>query len=122
MKLQAERPQGEYAITAYGSGFVSVNGTRYGASLIVGHNRLILNWPLSHLDELVPEHLAGLDEGCDVLLLGTGIQQRFPPRGVLRALTDKRIGVDVMDTAAACRTYNVLLAEGRAVVAALIVE
>ena len=122
MKLQTERPQGQNAITAYGPGFVTINAQIYRHSLIVGHDRLLLDWPVAKLDDLTSEHLAGLDHNCDVILLGTGAKQRFPQRAILQPLLAKRIGVEVMDTAAACRTYNVLLAEGRAVVAALIIE
>ena len=122
MKLQAERPQGNNAITAYGAGFVTINGQRHEHSLIVGHDRLQQNWPVKSIDDLSSEHLTGLDQGCDVVLMGTGARQKFPQRSILRPLLDKRIGVEIMDTAAACRTYNILLAEGRAVVAALIIE
>ena len=122
MKLQVERPQGQNAITAYGPGFVTINAQTYRHSLIVGHDRLLPDWPVAKPEDLSSEHLAGLDQGCDVVLLGTGAKQRFPPRGILQPLLAKRIGVEIMDTAAACRTYNILLAEGRAVVAALIIE
>ena len=122
MKLQAERPQGQYAITAYGPGFVTIDTRIHRHSLIVGHDRLLAEWPVSSVEALSAEHLSGLDQGCDVILLGTGARQRFPQRAVLQPLLAKRIGVEIMDTAAACRTYNILLAEGRAVVAALIVE
>jgi uncharacterized protein len=122
MKLQTEQPQGLNAITAYGPGFVTINGQTHHNSLIVGHDRLILDWPVATLDSLTSEHFDGLNKGCDVILLGTGTKQRFPQRSILRPLIEKRIGVEVMDTAAACRTYNVLIAEGRAVVAALIIE
>lgn len=122
MKLDAERPQGHNAITAYGAGFVTINGLDYRRSLTVGHDRLPAEWPVSRIEDLSREHLAGFEQGCDVVLLGTGLRQRFPERSLLRPLLEKRIGVEIMDTAAACRTYNVLLAEGRAVVAALIIE
>ena len=122
MKLQAERPQGQNAITAYGPGFVTINAQTYRHSLIVGHDRLLPDWPITDIADLTSEHLVNLNQNCDVILLGTGAKQRFPQRPVLQPLQAKRIGVEVMDTAAACRTYNVLLAEGRAVVAALIIE
>ena len=122
MKLHAERPQGPNAITAFGPGFVTINGRMHQASLIVGHDRLPADWPVAKLEDLSDEHLSGFDRGCDVILLGTGARQRFPRRSILRPLLERRIGVEVMDTAAACRTYNILLSEGRAVVAALIIE
>lgn len=122
MKLQAERPLGQYAITAYGQGFVTVNAQTYHNSLIVGHDRLQAEWQVQSIDELNSDHLLALVGTGDVILLGTGTRQKFPQRSILRPLLVKRIGVEIMDTSAACRTYNVLLAEGRAVVAALIVE
>ena len=122
MKLQAERAQGQNAITAYGAGFVTVNGQIHRHSLIVGHDRLVPDWPIARIEELKSDDLLALAHDCDVILLGTGARQRFPQRNILASLFDKRVGLEVMDTAAACRTYNVLLAEGRAVVAALIVE
>jgi uncharacterized protein len=122
MKFHAERPQGPNAITSFGPGFVIINGQTHQSSLIVGHDRLLPDWPVAKLEDLASEHLSGLDQGCDVVLLGTGARQRFPQPSVLRFLFEKRIGVEVMDTAAACRTFNILLAEGRAVVAALIIE
>jgi uncharacterized protein len=122
MKLNAERPQGHNTITAYGPGFVTINGQSYSHSLVVGHDRAPTAWPVASIDLLRSEHLAGLEQNCDVILLGTGTRQRFPDRTILHPMLKKLIGIEVMDTAAACRTYNVLLAEGRAVVAALIVE
>jgi len=121
MKLNAEHPQGLNAITAYGPGFVVINGQMHERSLIVGHDHLPTDWPVARLDDLTSEHLAGLEQNCDVILLGTGARQRFPAPSILRPLLEKRIGVEVMDTEAACRTYNILLSEGRAVVAALII-
>ena len=122
MKFHVERPQGPNAITAFGPGFVTINGQTHQSSLIVGHDRLVTNWPVAKLEDLAYEHLTGLYQGCDVILLGTGTRQRFPQPSILRFLFEKRIGVEVMDTAAACCTFNILLAEGRAVVAALIIE
>lgn len=122
MKLQAERAQGQNAITAYGAGFVTINGQTHRHSVIVGHDRLVPDWSIARIEDLKSEDLLALAHDCDVVLLGTGARQRFPQRTVLSPLFDRRLGVEVMDTAAACRTYNVLLAEGRAVVAALIVE
>ena len=66
------------------------------------------------------QQVAALD--CPIVLLGTGARQRFPATQLLRPLLERGVGVEVMDSFAACRTYNILMAEGRAVVAALIVE
>ena len=73
--------------------------------------------------DLTAAHLAPLAAiACDVLLLGTGERLRFPAAAILRPLIEARVGVEMMDTAAACRTYNILVAEGRKAAAALIVE
>ena len=123
MKLHADTYSSQNTVTAYGSGFVAINGRRYERSLIVTPDSLDPEWPAATLDELRAEHLAPLAaSGCDVVLLGTGARQRFPSPAILRPMIEARIGVEVMDTAAACRTYNVLMAEGRKVVAVLIVE
>ena len=122
MKIQAERAQGHNAVSAYGAGFVTINGETYRRSLVVGHDRLEPGSRWADVAALHSGDLLALARNCDVILLGTGRQQRFPPRSVLLPLLKQRLGVEVMDTAAACRTYNVLLAEGRAVVAALIIE
>ncbi len=122
MKIQAERPQGQNVVTAYGPGFVTINAQTHHDSLIIGHDRVLLHWPVKSVSELNVTDLSGLEKNCDVILLGTGLRQVFPPRAILTSLMRDRIGIEVMDTAAACRTYNILLAEGRAVIAALIIE
>lgn len=123
MKLQPKIAVGQYAITGQGPDYVSINGQRHERSLIVGPRHLKADWPVARLEELKAEHLADISrEDCDILLLGTGQRQRFPAPSVLKPLIDARIGVEIMDTAAACRTYHILTSEGRAVMAALIVE
>ena len=85
--------------------------------------RLIVPWPcaaFTDLDEAAFAHLAGL--GVEILLLGTGRTHRFPHPSITRPLLDRRIGLEVMTTDAACRTYGFLVSEGRNVAAALIVE
>ena len=123
MKLHPDTPSGQNTITACGTGFIAVNGRRHQHSLVVAPDRLDPQWPVSALDQLHAGDLADLAGGeCDVLLLGTGARQHFPAPEVMRALFQARIGVEVMDTPAACRTYNILMAEGRRVVAALILD
>lgn len=85
--------------------------------------QLFADWPVDSLDALSSDHLAQIaDLGIDVLLLGTGRRQRFPHPSVTSGLASRGIGVEIMDTAAACRTFNVLISEGRAVAAALIID
>lgn len=123
MKLHATAPSLHHAITGHARGEVRVNGRPLRASCIVTPERLIERWPPASFESLAAadlEVLAGL--GCPVILLGTGDRQRFPAPALLRPLQAAGIGVEVMDTPAACRTYNILMTEGRAVAAALIVE
>jgi uncharacterized protein len=120
MKLHADSLSGQNTVTAYGPGYVAINGRRYEHSLIVMPDRLDPDWPVATLESLQPGQLASLQ--CDVVLLGTGARQRFPASSMLRHMFEARIGLEVMDTAAACRTYNILMAEGRNVAAALIIE
>ncbi len=123
MKLNLAANDSGNIVTAYGPGYVCVNGLRHETSIVVLPGRLIAPWPcvaFADLDTVVFDQLAGL--GADILLLGTGRIHRFPHPSVARPLLDRRIGLEVMTTDAACRTYGFLVAEGRNVAAALIVE
>lgn len=122
MNLQPLEAPGRYTITGYGDGYVSVNGQRHAKSLIVLPDRVIEGWietPDDALSAADFERLAELD--CETILLGTGTQLRFPDPVLLRPLALAGKGIEVMDTKAACRTYNVLVCEGRRVAAALLV-
>ena|SRR5687767_9477837 len=123
MKIEREQAEGRNLFTGYGEGYVEVNGKRYASSLVVSGDRLVADWPLASFDEITADHLAAILElKPEILLLGTGRAFAFPDRARLRPLYEARLGVEVMDTPAACRTYNILLGEGRHVVAALVVE
>ena len=122
MKIEREQAEGKNLFTGYGEGWVEVNRTRYGASLVVSGDRLVSDWPLASVGEISADHLAAiLDLKPEIVLLGTGKTFTFPDRARLAPLYNAGLGVEVMDTPAACRTYNILLAEGRNVVAALII-
>ena len=122
MKIEREQAEGRNMFTGYGAGYVEVNRARYTASLVVAADRLVTDWPLESIDALAADHVAAvLDMKPEIVLLGTGATFSFPDPARLAPLRDARVGVEVMDTAAACRTYNILLGEGRNVVAALIV-
>ena len=121
MKIEREQPDGRNTFSGYGAGYVEVNGTRHTASVIVSAERVVA-WDARSLDTLTAGDLAPLAAmKPEILLLGTGPSFRFPDPAVLAPLNAARIGVEVMDTQAACRTFNILLGEGRNVVAALIV-
>ena len=121
MKLQAAQHIGQNTFTGYGEGYVSVNTVRYTNNLIVLPDQLIPDWTVASFDALGLadfEFLATLD--TEIILFGTGKQLRFPRPELMRPLIAVQKGLEVMDIHAACRTYNVLINEGRKVAAALI--
>jgi uncharacterized protein len=123
VKLHLDRPGVTNLITSFDADCVQVNQSRYSASLIVLADRLIESWAPRAFDALSEadfDVLAGL--GVDIVLLGTGRTLRFPHPRLSSRLLSRRIGLEAMDTAAACRTYNILSGEGRNVAAALIIE
>ena len=122
MKLHLTHAAGNQLITGYGSGWVQVNELRYVHSLIVLPERLITDWPPTDFGSLETAHFEALLElKPEVVLLGTGDKHQFIHPRLSRSLTEAGIGVESMGTAAACRTYNILMAEGRHVAAALII-
>jgi uncharacterized protein len=121
VKLHLSHVAGTNAFTAYGAGYVSVNGQRFERSLIVLPDRILADWAPESFAALAPAHLDALVETApEVVLLGTGSQLRFPRPEITRALVEAHIGLEVMDAQAACRTFNILVAEGRIVAAALL--
>lgn len=122
MKIERDQADGRNTFTGYGEGYVAVNGKRHTASLVVSGERMVTDWPATSLESLTADHLAAIAElKPEIVLLGTGATFRFPEPQLLAPLQKAGIGVEVMDTPAACRTYNILQGEGRNVVAALIV-
>ena len=90
-------------------------------SFIVSPRHLLRNWAPENIDSLLADHLSAIIElQPELVLLGTGPQLKFPAHSILAEVHQQRIGIEIMDTAAACRTYNILMAEGRFVVAGLI--
>ena len=123
MKLQADRMEGSNAISRHGPGGVAVNGVEHTQSVVVPWTGAVLNWNVSGFDALTSAHFECLEAlKPELVIFGSGARLRFLKPALLQPLFDARIGVETMDSAAACRTYNVLLAEGRAVIAALIFE
>lgn len=122
MKLHADAPTALNTVTAYGPGFIEINKVRHTSAVLLTPERVDL-WAVASFEALAEpdfERLRALNP--DVALLGTGSRQRFPHPRLSRALNEARIGLEVMTTAAACRTYNILMAEGRKVAAALLLE
>jgi uncharacterized protein len=121
MKMRADRIEGQNAIARHGPDGVVINGVEHTENVIVAWNGTIVPWQAADFDDLRAEHFARLAElRPELVLFGSGARLRFPSPTLLKPLIDARIGIETMDTAAACRTYNVLLAEGRSVVAALL--
>lgn len=123
MKLTQEPSAGEYRIRRFEPGRLTINEEEFTASLIVTADHLIGDWSPQTFDELTESHLESILElDPEVVLLGTGDQQQFPDRKLLRAFLTRGIGIEVMDTRAASRTFNVLAGEGRRVAAALLLR
>ena len=120
MKFQADATSGN-AVTGYGAGWVSVNGQRFEHSLVIGHT-VLTAWECPDFAALRVDHferLATLDP--ELVIFGSGPILRFPAPALLQSLYAQRIGVETMDTQAACRTYNFLVGEGRRAIAALLI-
>jgi uncharacterized protein len=123
MKLQADRIEGQNAISRYGPDGVIVNGAEHRRSVVVPWSGAVQPWPVDAFTALTEANFAALLAlAPELVIFGSGSRIRFVRPALLRALIERRIGVETMDTGAACRTYNVLLAEGRSVVAALLFE
>ncbi len=123
MKLHTTVTQQYQTVTAYDESGVELNAKRFTHSLIVLPEVAPVVWPVMSFDTLAVEHFAQIDATApDVVILGTGARQRFIHPRLIATLTARRIGVECMDNQAACRTYNILMAEGRKVALALIFE
>ena len=124
MKLHAPAPTALNTFSGYGEDFVLVNGQRHegdNAGGVIVLPERILPWDVAGFDALKEaDFQVFLEMNLEILLLGTGPKQRFPHPRLTRALAAKRIGVEAMDLQAACRTYNILMAEERRVAAALL--
>lgn len=121
MKLQLAQTPGQKVFTAHGEGYVMVNGERFERPVVVMPERVATDWPARDFASLEAPHFEYfLELRPEVLLLGTGGRISFPHPRLYRALIEARIGLECMDTAAACRTYNILVAEDRKVVAAIL--
>lgn len=121
MKLHLADAAGLNAFTAYGAGYVVVNRQRHEKSVVVLPDRIITDWTATSFEALAAAHLEALvGLGQEIILLGTGNTLRFPRPEILRPLLEAGIGLEVMDVQAACRTFNILIAEERRVGAALL--
>ena len=122
MKLHLAKIGDQKQFTGYGGGYVEVNKQRYERSLVVTPDMIHDTWSVASLDTMGPEavnFLLALKP--EILLLGTGATHHFPGPAILREFARVQVGIESMDTPAACRTFNILMAEGRNVVAAVII-
>lgn len=123
LKLHQDSSGALNTVTGYGAGYVEINLQRYEGSIIVMPEGPVIPWPVSSFDALTLEHFECLIAPApEVVVFGSGSRLRFPHPRLTAALAAKRIGVESMDFMAACRTYNILMAEGRKVAAALLIE
>ena len=121
MKMRADRIEGQNAIARHGPEGVAVNGIEHTDSVVVPWRGEVIAWNAESFESLTADHFARIAAlEPELVIFGSGARLRFPASALLRPLIDAGIGVETMDTAAACRTYNVLLAEGRSVVAGLL--
>ena len=121
MKIHHDSYAGINRITSYGHYHVTVNGTTYSKSLIVTPTSIIDDWPPQTFDQILVEHMEALLQlNPEVVIIGTGPRQQFPGPEFWAGDWRKSVGMEFMDTPAACRTYNILAAESRRVAAGLI--
>ena len=125
MKLHLSTAENNYLITTYGMGddgwFVEINKLRYKHNLIVMADKLMLDWPATDFVSLSEAHFVEiLKLKPEVVLLGTGGKHQFLHPKIIQKLTEVGIPLECMTTAAACRTYNILMSEGRNVAAMLL--
>lgn len=121
MKLHADTPSSLNTITAYGSHWIEINRERFEGSIVVMPEGAVTAWSAQRFEALSAADFEGLlARAPELVLLGTGTKQRFPHPRITAPLLSAGVGVDVMNTHAACRTYNILMTEGRRVLAVLL--
>ena len=121
--LNLDENHAQYQIRAFRPGLIQVNEKTYTRSLIISPTKLIENWIPQAISELSAHSFDIISElKPDILLIGTGSKLIFLPAEMYGELINQGIGVEIMDTSAACRTYNALSAEDRRVIAALIIK
>ncbi len=108
-------------IASYDTGLFLINGETYTHSIIITRNTLVEHWPPITLEDLATQHIEQLiNLDPEIIILGTGKQQLFPSVEILAPVYDAGMGLEIMDTGAACRSFNLLASEGRKVAAGLI--
>ena len=123
MKFAEDHNSANYKISGYDHESIGINGLAHTHSLVLSPMELLSTWEPVKYDNLLAEHLDAIYAmKPEIIILGTGQKQRFPPPEILRRLGKEQIGYEIMDTQAACRTFNILMAEDRTVVAAMFLD
>ena len=122
MKLHPDQSNVQ-TITSYGAGWIAVDGERIEHSVIISSGGQRLAWNCKRFSDLGPTHFAHLAElDTELVIFGSGSKIRFPQPAWLQPLMQRRLGIETMDSQAACRTYNILAGEGRKVVLAVLID
>jgi uncharacterized protein len=123
MKLHTSNTEKYQTVTGYDQSGVEINAKRYDYSVLVMPETPPRPWTVTRFEDLTAEHFEQIAlDTPDVVVLGTGERQRFVHPRLIASLSGKQVGVESMDSHAACRTYNILMGEGRKVTLALIIE
>lgn len=123
MKLHSDPQSSLNTITGYGIGYIEVNSHAYQHALIIQPEGEIITWQADELADLTAENLGALcTSKPELIIIGTGKKQQFLKPEIIRPLIQAKIGFEMMDSQAACRTYNILMSEGRNVLAAILLE
>jgi uncharacterized protein len=123
LKLQSDPHSGANTITGYGDGYIEINKIPYSHAVLLSSDGEILEWDVKSFEELSSSDFAQMASlKPELIIIGTGKRQRFPRPELLKNLIEAKLGFEIMDSQAACRTYNILVGEGRQVLLALIVE
>lgn len=111
------------SIRSYGTGWVQVGDERLTRSVVIASDGRRFDWQCARFEDLTDEHFEQLAQlQTELVIFGSGTRLRFPSAALTRALIERQIGIESMDTRAACRTYNILAGEGRHVAVALLIE
>ena len=123
MKLQSDPQSNLNTITGYGNGFVEINAIAHSSAILLTPSGDPIPWPVDSFDQVDENHFSQMVAlKPELVIIGTGNRQRFPKPALLKPLMQARIGYEIMDSQAACRTYNVLMSEGRQVLLALLLD
>jgi len=121
LKLHLANFDQQNVFSGYGEGYVMINKMRYDDNMIVMPDQLIKPWSVETVDQLELEHFNPvLQHKPEIILLGTGARIHFPDYALIARIIQSGVGFEVMDTQAACRTYNILIEEGRQIAAAIL--